>query len=179
MPSTSLSTAMRCCAGIRVPPSGKPWCSSPAPISIAARSWRRCKHAPTVAIPHAPGCCAASPGHLDRPRLGSPVRRVRPVELEMARELKRWLAAALAAWGVIVIGYVPPRGVAPVATARPRPPQPTAARLRAQALAEAWRDADLALRLARYRRQLEPELARRREADQAGPAVVVEAPDSR
>src|SRR5436305_8807676 len=122
--------------------------------------------------------CAASPGHLDRPRLGSPVRRVRPVELEMARELKRWLAAALAAWGVIVIGYVPPRGVAPVATARPRPPQPTAARLRAQALAEAWRDADLALRLARYRRQLEPELARRREADQAGPAVVVEAPDS-
>ncbi|PYP52700.1 MAG: hypothetical protein DMD45_03360 [Gemmatimonadetes bacterium] len=100
------------------------------------------------------------------------------MELEMARELKRWLAAALAAWGVIVIGYVPPRGVAPVATARPRPPQPTAARLRAQALAEAWRDADLALRLARYRRQLEPELARRREADQAGPAVVVEAPDS-
>jgi len=96
----------------------------------------------------------------------------------MARELKWWIAAALVACGVVVVGYVPPRGAAPVAAARHGQPQPTAARLRAQALAVEWRAADLALRLARYRRQLGPELARRREADQAGPALIVEAPDS-
>jgi len=96
----------------------------------------------------------------------------------MARELKWWLAAALAACGVIVIGYVAPWAAAPMATARRGQLQPTAARLRAEALAEEWRKADLAVRLARYRIQLEPELARRREADQPGPALIVEAPDS-
>jgi hypothetical protein len=96
----------------------------------------------------------------------------------MARELKGWLAAVLAAWGCIVIGYVPPRGVSPVATAHHGQTQPTAARLRAQALADEWRKADQAVRLTRYRIQLEPELARRREHDQAGPALIIEAPDS-
>ena len=96
----------------------------------------------------------------------------------MARELKWWLAAVLAACGVITVSYVPPRGTAPVAVPRHRQPQPTAVRLRAQALADEWRTADLVLRLARYRRQLEPELARRRESDQPGPALIVEAPDS-
>src|SRR5205823_15018559 len=56
--------------------------------------------------------------------------------------------------------------------------QPTAARLRARGLAEQWRAADLAVRLAVYRRRLEPELARRRAADQPGPALLVEAPDT-
>jgi len=88
----------------------------------------------------------------------------------MARELKWWLAAVLAACGVITVSYVPPRGTAPVAVPRHRQPQPTAVRLRAQALADEWRAADLGLRLARYRRQLEPELARRRETDQPGPS---------
>ncbi len=96
----------------------------------------------------------------------------------MARELTWWLAAVLAACGVITVSYVPPRGTAPVAVPRHRQPQPSAVRLRAQALADEWRAADLVLRLARYRRQLEPELARRRESDQPGPALIVEAPDS-
>jgi hypothetical protein len=96
----------------------------------------------------------------------------------MARELKSWLAAALAACGVIVIGYVAPWAAAPTATARRGQLQPTAARLHEQALANEWRQADMAVRLARYRIQLEPELARRRETDQPGPALIVEGPDS-
>ena len=96
----------------------------------------------------------------------------------MARELKWWLAAALAACGVILIGYVAPWAAAPRAAARHGQLQPTAARLHEQVLANEWRKADLAVRLARYRIQLEPELARRRETDQPGPALIVEAPDS-
>jgi hypothetical protein len=103
---------------------------------------------------------------------------MRRAELEMARELRWWVASLLAAGGVIVAAYVPPRGVAPVVPPSSGQPQPTAARLRAQALARKWRDADLAVRLAQYRRQLAPELARRREHDEPGPVVLVEAPDS-
>src|SRR5437588_12716235 len=85
---------------------------------------------------------AASTGRLDRAGLDGPVRRVRPGELEMARELKWWLAAVLAACGVITVSYVPPRGMAPVAVARHRQPQPSAVRLHAQALADEWPAAD-------------------------------------
>src|SRR5439155_220096 len=52
------------------------------------------------------------------------------------------------------------------------------ARLRAQALAAQWRLANLALRLPEYRKRLQPELLRRRERDEPGPALLVEAPDS-
>ena len=96
----------------------------------------------------------------------------------MARELRWWLAGAFVACAIVAVGYLSPRGAAPAATARNRQPQPTAARLRARGLAEQWRAADLAVRLAVYRRRLEPELARRRATDQPGPALLVEAPDS-
>ena len=96
----------------------------------------------------------------------------------MARELRWWLAGAVVACAIVALGYSSLGGPAPAATARSRQPQPTAARLRAQALGEQWRAADLAVRLAVYRRRLEPELARRRDSDQPGPALLVDAPDS-
>ena len=96
----------------------------------------------------------------------------------MARQLTWWLAGAFVACAIVAVGYLLPGGAAPAATARSRQPQPTAARLRARGLAEQWRAADLAVRLAVYRRRLEPELARRRAADQPGPALLVEAPDT-
>jgi hypothetical protein len=96
----------------------------------------------------------------------------------MARDLRWWLGGALAACSIIAAGYVPPRGAAPDDRSRDRRPQPTAARLRAQALANQWRAADLALRLAQYRHQVEPELVRRRATDQPGPALLVDAPDT-
>ncbi len=76
-----------------------------------------------------------------------------------------WLAGAFVACAIVAVGYLSPSGAAPAATARSRQPQPAAARLRARGLAEQWRAADLAVRLAVYRRRLEPELARRRATD--------------
>ncbi len=96
----------------------------------------------------------------------------------MARQLTWWLAGAFVACAIVAVGYLSPSGAAPAATARSRQPQPAAARLRARGLAEQWRAADLAVRLAVYRRRLEPELARRRATDQPGPALLVEAPDT-
>ena len=96
----------------------------------------------------------------------------------MARELRWWLAGAFVACAIVAVGYLSPSGAAPAAAARSRQPEPSAARLRARGLAEQWRAADLAVRLAVYRRRLEPELARRRATDQPGPALLVEAPDS-
>jgi len=94
----------------------------------------------------------------------------------MARELRWWLAATLVACGVIALGYVPPRGVTPEPKSRNRRPEGTTARVWAQRVADQWRAADLALRLAQYRQQLEPELVRRRDRDQAGAALLVDAP---
>ena len=96
----------------------------------------------------------------------------------MARQLTWWLAGAFVACAIVAVGYLSPSRAAPAATARSRQPQPTAARLRARGLAEQWRAADVAVRLAVYRRRLEPELARRRATDQPGPALLVEAPDT-
>ena len=94
----------------------------------------------------------------------------------MARDLRWWLAGAFVACAVVAVSYLSPSGIAPAAAARQR--EPTAARLRARRLAERWRAADLAVRLAVYRRRLEPELAHRRETDQPGPALLVDAPDT-
>jgi len=96
----------------------------------------------------------------------------------MARELRWWLAATLVACGVIALGYVPPRGVTPEPKSRNRRPEATTARLRAQGIADQWRAAELALRLAQYRQQLEPELVRRRDSDQPGAALLIDAPDT-
>src|SRR5207248_4166922 len=86
--------------------------------------------------------------------------------------------AALAACGIVVLAYVPPRGVREEQRHRDRDRAASAARVRAQDLAAQWRGADLALRLAEYRARLEPELARRRSTDQPGPALLVDGPDS-
>jgi len=97
----------------------------------------------------------------------------------MARDLRWWLAGASVACAIVAVGYLSPSRAAPAATAHSsRHSQATAARLRARELAEQWRAADMAVRLAVYRRRLEPELARRRATDQPGPALLMEAPDT-
>ncbi len=96
----------------------------------------------------------------------------------MARELRWWIGAALAACGIVVLAYVPPRGVPEEQRHRDRDRDASAVRVRAQELAAQWREADLDLRLAEYRARLEPELARRRSTDQPGAALLVDGPDS-
>jgi len=106
------------------------------------------------------------------------LRSLRATELAMARELRWWLAAVLLACGAVAVAYLPPRGAARGVGLRDEPFRQTTARLRAQALAAQWRTASLALRLPEYRKRLQPELLRRRERDEPGPALLVEAPDS-
>jgi hypothetical protein len=96
----------------------------------------------------------------------------------MARELRWWLTAALLGCGAVAVAYLPPRGVAREANERDEPFRPTATRLRAQALAAQWRAANASLRLPQYRTRLQPELLRRREKGEPGPALLIEAPDS-
>src|SRR5439155_5029714 len=106
------------------------------------------------------------------------LRSLRATELAMARELRWWLAAVLLACGAVAVAYLPPRGAARGVGLRDEPFRQTTARLRAQALAAQWRTASLALRLPEYRKRLQPELLGRRERDEPGPALLVEAPDS-
>ena len=96
----------------------------------------------------------------------------------MARELRWWLAAVLLACGAVALAYLPPRGAGRKSRWRDEPFAQTPARLRAQALAFQWRGANMALRLPEYRKRLEPEFLRRRERDEPGPALLLEAPDS-
>src|SRR5205807_7405627 len=105
------------------------------------------------------------------------LRGLRLTELAMARELRWWLAAVLLACGAVALAYLPPRGAGRKGRWHDEPVRQTPARLRVQALAFQWRAADLALRLPEYRRRLQPELLRRRERDEPGPALLVEAPD--
>ncbi|MGH7568457.1 MAG: hypothetical protein ACREL9_05735 [Gemmatimonadales bacterium] len=90
----------------------------------------------------------------------------------MARQLTWWGAGAAAVCVLIAAAYLPPRGASPPRSRTPRAAPPTAARLQAQALAEQWREMDLALRLAQFRNRLEPEFERRRHADVEGPALL-------
>ena len=71
----------------------------------------------------------------------------------MARGLRLWGAIALAACGIVAVVYLPPRGgvTAPESRFAPRVPQPTAARLRAQGLAEQWRAARASAQLVEHR----------------------------
>src|SRR5437879_5606969 len=96
----------------------------------------------------------------------------------MARELRWWLAAVLLACGAVAVAYLPPRGAARQAGLGDAPIRQTPARLRAQALAAQWRVANLALRLPEYRKRLQPELLRRRERDEPGPALLIESSEA-
>lgn len=91
----------------------------------------------------------------------------------MARELRRWVVAALVACAVIGLAFLPPRGAPP---SRSRLafaiPQSTPARLRAQALAAQWRAVDGAARLLEQRSALQSMLAHRVER-KPGPIVVL------
>ena len=95
----------------------------------------------------------------------------------MARELRWWLAAVLLACGAVASAYLPPRGAGRKSRWRNESFGQTPARLRVQALAFQWRAANMALRLPQYRKRLQPELLRRRERDEPGPALLFEAPD--
>src|SRR5438105_9714391 len=106
------------------------------------------------------------------------LRGVRLTALAMVRELRWWVAAALLACGAVALAYLPPRGAGGKSRLRDEPFRQTPARQRAQALAAQWRAASLALRLPEYRKRLQPELLRRRERDEPGPALLLEAPDS-
>src|SRR5437667_1689570 len=103
--------------------------------------------------------------------MDSRIRPLRPTELAMARELRWWVAAALLACGAVALAYLPPRGAGGKSRLRDEPFRQTPARQRAQALAAQWRAASLALRLPEYRKRLQPELLRRRERDEPGPAL--------
>jgi hypothetical protein len=92
----------------------------------------------------------------------------------MARALRLWLLAPLAACAVVALAYLPPRGARdPGDRGRfgPRAPTPTAARQRAQGLAEEWRAAQAAVRLAESRGRLPV-------APIAGPALLFVGADS-
>jgi len=95
----------------------------------------------------------------------------------MARELRWWLAAVLLACGAVASAYLPPRGAGRKSRWRNESFGQTPARLRVQSLAFQWRAANMALRLPQYRKRLQPELLRRRERDEPGPALLFEAPD--
>jgi hypothetical protein len=88
------------------------------------------------------------------------------------------MAAPLLACGAIALAYIPPRGVPPEPEASNQMPRRTAARHRAQLAADRWRAAELAVRLARYRQRLRPELARLHEAGEARPALLFDGTDS-
>jgi hypothetical protein len=95
------------------------------------------------------------------------IRGLRAAELAMARGVTRWITLALAGCAAVAIAYLPPRGTPNsrfrdsfrVAVQSSRIPQPTAARLRAQGLAEEWRGAHTAVRLREERRRMETLLA--------------------
>src|SRR5437762_11117417 len=106
------------------------------------------------------------------------LRGLRLTELAMARELRWWLAAVLLACGAVALAYLPPRGAGRKSRWRDQSFGQRPARLRAQALAVQWRAASMALRLPGYRKRLQPELLRRREHDEPGPALLLEAHDS-
>jgi len=97
----------------------------------------------------------------------------------VAPGLKLWGAIVLAACGIIAAVYLPPRGgvTAPELRFAPGVPQPTAARLRAQGVAEQWRATQAAIRLLESAHPVVRPFPRRR-SDGAGPTVIVDGPDS-
>ena len=71
--------------------------------------------------------------------------------------LKRWIGFVLLACVALALAYLPPRGAgsSDARSFQAQAPQQTAARSRAQALAEVWRAADGAVRLLSMRRELQ------------------------
>jgi hypothetical protein len=118
-------------------------------------------------------------GRLDRAGVDRFLCRLRPAELAMARELRRWGLATLVACALVALGYLPPRGGVTVGESRfaPRIPKPTPARLRAQGLAEEWRSAQAAITLEQSERNLAGDLSARPRAG-TGFTLVVDGPDS-
>lgn len=94
----------------------------------------------------------------------------------MARQLKWWILAELLVCGALTVAYLPPRN-APLFGRRVRQYQEAPYRLRVQALADAWREAALELRLRGYRDRMRPELLRRRQREQPGAALLVDWPN--
>jgi len=86
----------------------------------------------------------------------------------MAR-LRVWIAGAVGGCALIALAYVPPRGAAPRNGPRFFASQlaaPTAARRRAQAIAEEWRETDASLHLLADRQQMKWDSSR------VGPAIL-------
>ncbi len=88
----------------------------------------------------------------------------------MAR-LRVWIAIGVGGCALIALAYLPPRGAAP-----PGPrfatysPEPTAARRRAQAIAEEWRETDASLHLLEDRQHVKWDSSR------VGPAIIFRGP---
>lgn len=95
----------------------------------------------------------------------------------MARQLRRWIGAALLVCAVVGYVYLPPRA-SPLFARRYPLLGPTPYRLRVQQLADDWRTTALELRLLRYRERLRPELGRRTARDVPGPALLFDWPDA-
>lgn len=91
----------------------------------------------------------------------------------MARQLRWWIVAELLVCGGLAVVYLPPRA-APLFGRRMRQYQEAPYRIRVQNLALSWREAELELQLRAYRERLRPEIARRRQLELPGPALLVD-----
>jgi hypothetical protein len=96
----------------------------------------------------------------------------------MARGLMRWFGALLLACVVVGASFLPPRGRTSRLRQLVEPPNVKQAHLRARELADAWREADDAWRLALARERLRPVLGERRARDLPSYALLVSGPDS-
>jgi hypothetical protein len=97
----------------------------------------------------------------------------------MARQLSRWALATLAACAVVAVAYLPPRGTAAPRVSWTFWDRPTSSVHReAQRLAEAWRHASHAVRLAEARYRFEQAFAHRRASDIPGAALLITTDDS-
>jgi len=97
----------------------------------------------------------------------------------MARDLRWWIGAALLGCAAVSFVYVPPRG-GMRASGRARflaegSDNGSPARRREQGLARQWRAVAMHLELARFRQQLQPELAHRSASGEPGPTLLVQA----
>lgn len=95
----------------------------------------------------------------------------------MAYRLNRWIAGGIAGCAVIALVYLPPRGQPAWLTrftGRSFQPEKGEARLRANALAQQWREVNAELRWLKVRAVVREQTEQRRAAGQFGPVTIVE-----
>jgi hypothetical protein len=97
----------------------------------------------------------------------------------VARPVTVWLGATLLACAVCAAAYLPPRGLPRWAwTVRTVSLGDNQSRVRARRLADEWLEVNAALQALRLRSQVTAAVAARREAESAGPVLLVEGADT-